>query len=61
MITDKQLYRLRAEIDKRGSGTKSKLADYLGIHAGNITRYLKYGDIPLKKFELIKQYLKENK
>lgn len=60
MITDKQLYQLRAEIANHESGTKKKLAEHLGINPSNITRYLKYGEIPLKKYELIKQWLKDN-
>jgi hypothetical protein len=61
MITDKQLYQLRADMANLGTGSKKRLARYLCIQPSNISRYLKYGDIPLEKYSLIKKFLKLDK
>lgn len=58
MITTKELKKLRSDIANIGTGAKKDLAKFLGINPSNITRYLKYGEIPEDKLKRVKTFIK---
>ncbi len=58
MITTKELNKLKSELAIIGIGAKKELAEEMDISPSNITRYLKYGDIPADRLKSIKAFIR---
>jgi len=58
MITKKTLQKMRADIANIGTGAKKELAETLELAPSAVTRYLKYGDIPKDKLDIINKFIK---
>lgn len=60
MIAQKELKKLRANIANCGIGAKKRLAEFLEINPSNVTRYLKYGEIPDERLKEINKFISKN-
>jgi hypothetical protein len=52
-----ELLEIKTALVKKGVGSKGKLAAYMKVAPPNVTRYLKYGDIPEKRLKQIKKFI----